>query len=81
METYPQQLINVAVPRMNGWEEYAAIREAIAKAERDLGEDGRVLVRASGTEPKIRVMVEAARAEQVEHWATHIAGVIAEEMR
>ncbi len=81
MEAYPQQLINVTVPRINGWEEHAAIRTAIANAERDLGDDGRVLVRASGTEPKIRVMVEAACAEQVERWATHIAGVIAEQLQ
>lgn len=77
MEVYPQKLINVTVPNIHGWNEHAAIRLAIDSAERDLGEDGRVLVRASGTEPKIRVMVEAANAEQVERWATHIAGVIA----
>ena len=43
---------------VKGWDEHVAIREAIAAAEQDLGEEGRVLVRASGTEPKIRVMVK-----------------------
>ncbi len=79
MEAYPQKLVNVTVANARGWEEDAPIRTAIAAAEHDLGEEGRVLVRASGTEPKIRVMVEAARQEQVERWATYIAGVIAEQ--
>jgi phosphoglucosamine mutase len=41
-----------------------------------MGSDGRVLVRASGTEPLVRVMVEAADASSVEHWADHLASVV-----
>ncbi|MHB9027026.1 MAG: phosphoglucosamine mutase [Armatimonadota bacterium] len=77
---YPQQTISVTVPDNRGWEQNEAIRRAIADAEADLAEDGRVLVRASGTEPKIRVMVEAAQSEKVERWAQGLARVIANEL-
>lgn len=80
MEEYPQKLVNVNVSSVKGWDEHEVIRRAINEAERDLGEDGRVLVRASGTEPKIRVMVEAMRSEQVEQWTTHLARVIREHL-
>jgi phosphoglucosamine mutase len=76
VEMFPQQLINITVSSVKGWDEHEAIRRAIAEAESDLGEDGRVLVRASGTEPKIRVMVEAACAERVAYWAPRLADTI-----
>ncbi|MBQ1913660.1 MAG: phosphoglucosamine mutase, partial [Selenomonadaceae bacterium] len=56
MTTYPQLLVNVRVATKDGWEENPAIKEAIAAGEAELGENGRVLVRPSGTEPLIRVM-------------------------
>ena len=80
MEDYPQQLINITVASVKGWDEHDAIRQAIAQAQADLGDEGRVLVRASGTEPKIRVMVESLQAEKVEHWCGAIAGIIAERL-
>ncbi|HEY3416560.1 MAG TPA: phosphoglucosamine mutase [Armatimonadota bacterium] len=80
IQEYPQQLINVTVPNNRGWEERDAIRRAIADAEADLADAGRVLVRASGTEPKIRVMVEAAQADKVERWANSLARVIKAEL-
>ena len=80
METCPQQTINITVPSVKGWDTHTCIRQAIEEATRDLGEDGRVLVRASGTEPKIRVMVEAYQQEKVTHWATYLARVIAEHL-
>jgi phosphoglucosamine mutase len=73
---YPQQLINVPVASVKGWDENPAICQIIAEAEADLGDEGRVLVRASGTEPKIRVMVEALQAAKVERWCTGIADVV-----
>lgn len=76
MSDYPQKLINVTVSSVRGWDEHEVIRTAIARAEADLGNEGRVLVRASGTEPKIRVMVEALQAEKVEEWCGYIATVI-----
>jgi len=80
MDEYPQKLVNVTAPSPKEWEAHEPILRAIRDAERDLGEEGRVLVRASGTEPKIRVMVEAAQAEKVEHWSGHIARVIEEQL-
>jgi phosphoglucosamine mutase len=45
----------------------------VEEAERAMAGEGRVLVRASGTEPLLRVMVEAADGAQVEHWTDHLA--------
>jgi phosphoglucosamine mutase len=59
-EPYPQLLTNVAVANKSGLEEAAGLWKVVADVERSLGERGRVLVRASGTEPVVRVMVEAA---------------------
>jgi phosphoglucosamine mutase len=70
-QTYPQLLRNVRVEnrdrRMN-WQQCEPLQTAIAQAEAAMGDRGRVLVRASGTEPVIRVMVEAACSELAHHW-------------
>jgi phosphoglucosamine mutase len=76
---YPQKLINVRVPkgfdsRVNG-----AIKGAQEEAERDLDGSGRVLLRPSGTEPLIRVMVEGESKQKVNHWAERIADVVRSE--
>jgi phosphoglucosamine mutase len=73
---FPQKLVNVTVPdrvRRTAWQECVPMREAVAKAEAAMAGQGRVLVRASGTEPLLRVMVEAAETDQVEHWTTLLA--------
>ena len=73
---YPQKLVNVTVAdraRRTGWQSCDPLRQAVEAAERAMEGQGRVLVRASGTEPLLRVMVEAAEAAQVEHWAAHLA--------
>jgi phosphoglucosamine mutase len=76
---YPQRLENVRVldrdVRLN-WQNCDPLQQAIATAEAAMGSDGRVLVRASGTEPLIRVMVEAASAELVNHWTDSLAAVV-----
>jgi len=78
-QTYPQVLKNVRVEdretRLN-WKNCDGIVSAIAQAEAAMGDTGRVLVRASGTEPLIRVMVEAADAELVHHWATTLVQAV-----
>jgi phosphoglucosamine mutase len=73
---YPQKLVNVTVPdrnRRTSWQECAPMREAVARAEAAMAGQGRVLVRASGTEPLLRVMVEAAESGDVDHWSTLLA--------
>lgn len=76
MEQYPQILINVPVKQKQGWESKAEIKAAIEKAETELGDTGRVLVRASGTENLLRVMVEGKKQEQIERLAGEIAEVV-----
>lgn len=80
MRRFPQQLVNVKVSSKDGWEDNAAIAEAVAHAEDELGDSGRVLVRASGTEPLIRVMVEAAEQEHADAHAQAIAAVVQEQI-
>jgi len=77
--TYPQLLRNVRVENPESrrhWKHCGPLRDAIAAAEADMGDRGRVLVRASGTEPLIRVMVEAATADLVEQWCDRLVGVV-----
>jgi phosphoglucosamine mutase len=73
---YPQQLINVKVPRGFDSRISSAIKTVQAEAERDLNGSGRVLLRPSGTEPLIRVMVEGESTQKVKHWAERIADVV-----
>ncbi len=80
IEPYPQVLINVEVSRKTGWSSNQAIREAVAKAEDKLSSSGRVLVRASGTEHKIRVMIEGEEERLIKRLANDIAKVIKDEM-
>ncbi len=76
MEQYPQILINVPVQQKQGWDTKAEIKQSIEKAEAVLGDTGRVLVRASGTENLLRVMVEGKDKAQIEQLAHEIADVV-----
>lgn len=74
-QTYPQLLKNVRMEdrdRRVNWKNSDALTNAIAQAEAAMGDSGRILVRASGTEPLIRVMVEAVSAELAHHWADNL---------
>lgn len=76
---YPQRLKNIRVESRETrrqWESCDPLQQAILKAESAMGDQGRVLVRASGTEPLIRVMVEAADANLVDHWTDALADVV-----
>ena len=73
---YPQVLVNVLVSHAENLTRHAAVCKAVQAAERDLGASGRVLLRASGTEPVIRVMVEGKARASVKRWADSIAGVV-----
>ncbi|HIW76641.1 MULTISPECIES: phosphoglucosamine mutase [Gordonibacter] len=80
MTRFPQTLINVKVADKHALEGNAAVAEAVATAEAELGENGRVLIRPSGTEPVVRVMVEAASADEANRHATAIAKVVEREV-
>jgi phosphoglucosamine mutase len=73
---FPQKLINVRMQPGADWKGSDAIRRAIGAAEAALDGHGRVLIRASGTEPVLRVMVEAQRVDDAVHHAEAIAGVV-----
>ncbi|MBW4557832.1 MAG: phosphoglucosamine mutase [Trichormus sp. ATA11-4-KO1] len=78
-QTYPQLLRNVRVinrDRRLNWQECQPLQQAIASAEAAMGDAGRILVRASGTEPVIRVMVEAANAKLANHWTNELVSQV-----
>ncbi|MFP5331898.1 MAG: phosphoglucosamine mutase [Acidimicrobiia bacterium] len=76
MVTYPQRLVNVPVERKDRLDGSSEVWDEVAEVERELGADGRVLIRPSGTEPLVRVMVEAARAEDAERYAERLAATV-----
>jgi phosphoglucosamine mutase len=73
---YPQVLLNVAVPRGFKWDKFESIRKAQAEAEHSLNGKGRVLLRPSGTEPVLRVMVEGEPRDAIESAAQSIAAAV-----
>lgn len=76
VELYPQVLINVQTKERVDFAKQRDVQQAVANAERALGSEGRVLLRASGTEPVIRVMVEGNAATKVKQWAKTIAEAV-----
>ena len=80
MTRFPQTLVNVQVHDKHAADGNAAVQAAVAAAEEALGDSGRVLLRPSGTEPVVRVMVEAASAEEAERHALAIADVVKAEL-
>ena len=78
---YPQVLINVPVKRRIDMEANAAVQVAVKQAEQALNGDGRILLRASGTELKFRVMVEGVDGKLVNRLAKEIAEVVTEQAK
>jgi phosphoglucosamine mutase len=74
---FPQTLINVRIAAGSDWQANPRLKDAQAAVERELGDSGRVLIRASGTEPVLRVMVEARDAVQAKSAAERIAAACA----
>jgi phosphoglucosamine mutase len=74
MSKYPQVLINVRARDPKGLAQRSEIVGAVEEAERELGASGRILIRPSGTEPLVRVMVEGSDALQVDGLAEQLAG-------
>ncbi|MCR3921152.1 MAG: phosphoglucosamine mutase [Firmicutes bacterium] len=77
---YPQVLLNCLVNNRDGWEENPRIQEAIAQTEAKLSGIGRLLIRASGTEPLIRVMLEGPNEDQLHIMAQEMADLIKREL-
>ncbi|WP_228037879.1 phosphoglucosamine mutase [Nodosilinea sp. LEGE 06152] len=81
--TYPQKLQNVRVidrDRRLHWQDCDPVCQAVTAAEQAMGSEGRVLVRPSGTEPVIRVMVEAIDGELVDRWTQHIVQAVTQHL-
>ncbi len=82
IEIFPQVLKNVKVSALGKLRLFQDkdIKLAIEEAEKELGNSGRVLVRASGTEPLVRVMIEGRNKEQIERLADQISEIVRERL-
>ena len=78
-EKFPQTMINVPVKRKVAMDSSATVLDAVRDVEASLGNDGRVILRPSGTEPVVRVTVEGRRGGQVDELAQQLAQVVQEE--
>jgi phosphoglucosamine mutase len=78
MNKYPQRMINVPVTKKMDLDSFPVVQDAVRSAEQRLAGKGRVLLRPSGTEPLVRVMVEGENAEQVNEEADNLASIVAE---
>ena len=81
VETYPQVLINVAGVDKSRVDSDSDLQSLVAQAVSELGESGRVLLRASGTEALVRVMVEAKEMGDAQGWAERIAVVVEQRLK
>ena len=81
MTRTPQVLINTVVDKKVPLDQLPDVLRMIADIERELGDDGRVLVRYSGTETKARVMIEGIDEGRIRSWAEEIAGALARSCR
>jgi len=77
---FPQLLVNVKITedKKGLWDKTQKITDIIAQAEQAMGENGRILVRESGTEPLVRVMIEGKNEKEVRHWTNLIADTVRE---
>ena len=78
--TYPQTLVNVRVHEKKDLSGIPTVADAMAKVERQLAGNGRLLVRYSGTEPLLRIMIEGRDLRQIEGWAADIAQIVKQEL-
>lgn len=78
MTGYPQRLVSLKVKEKRPVHEVPVLAAAIRACEAELKEAGRVIVRYSGTEPKIRLLVEASESALVEHWIERLTQAVAE---
>jgi phosphoglucosamine mutase len=76
MRKYPQILINLKIAKKVNPDSHEGLQKAIKSVEKQLGENGRVLLRASGTEPLIRVMVEGEHEDVVRNFAEQLTEAV-----
>jgi len=76
MQALPQVLVNVRVKRRADLADFPAVSRVMAEVEAALGDEGRVLIRYSGTEPLLRIMLEGRNQNQIEAQAASIAGAV-----
>lgn len=76
LKIYPQKIVNVKVRSKPPLDTIPGVASALNDAEKALGDSGRVVLRYSGTEPLVRVMVEAERADNVARWTEAIAAAV-----
>ena len=81
MTRTPQVLVNTVVDRKVPLDQLPDVQRMIQQIERELGDDGRVLVRYSGTEAKARVMIEGIDESRIRLWAEDLAGALARNCR
>ena len=74
--TYPQVLVNVRVREKTDYMQVPAIADTVKRVEQGLAGNGRLLVRYSGTEPLLRIMLEGKDDAEIKEWANEIAGVV-----
>jgi phosphoglucosamine mutase len=77
LQLFPQKLVNVTVAKGFDWQAHTGLQETQKAVEAELGDDGRILIRASGTEPLLRFMVEAKSQTQADSMAQRLADSIA----
>ena len=77
---YPQVLVNVRVRERKELRGIPAVADVMDRVERRLSGHGRLLVRYSGTEPLVRVMLEGRDQQEIQHWAAEIAGAVREHL-
>ena len=80
MKTYPQTLVNVKVKERQDLASIPEIAKRMAEIEKKLEGTGRLLVRYSGTEPKVRVMIEGENEQEIKALAEDLAGIIKEKL-
>ena len=80
MNFWPQNISSVKVKNKDDWKENKVIKDEIKKAELEIGKEGRVFVRASGTEPVIRLMLEGKDEDLLDKWENKLSKVINDEL-
>ena len=78
--TYPQVLLNVRVREKKDLQAVPAIADAMHRVEERLAGNGRLLVRYSGTEPLLRVMIEGKDQQEIQGWAAEIVSTVKEHL-